>query len=106
LLERVESVVERLGHRGIFELELLEQADGRYGAIDLNPRPFGWLALAPQAGVNLPALHCDSLRGRAIATVPARVGVRYRWEDGDLRHVGSRVRSTRSPAAFAALKPV
>jgi predicted ATP-grasp superfamily ATP-dependent carboligase len=106
VLERAESVVERLGHRGIFELELLEQADGRYAAIDLNPRPFGWLALALRAGVNLPALHCDSLRGRAIAAVAARAGVHYRWEDGDLRHVGARVRSTRSPAAFAALKPV
>jgi predicted ATP-grasp superfamily ATP-dependent carboligase len=106
LLSRAESVVERLGYRGIFELELLERAGGRYSAIDLNPRPFGWLTLAMRAGVNLPALYCDSILGGSPASVTARPGVRYRWEDGDLRHVLTRLRSTRSPAPLAALKPV
>jgi predicted ATP-grasp superfamily ATP-dependent carboligase len=105
LLSRVESLVEYLGFRGIFELEMLEQADGRYSAIDLNPRPFGWLALALRAGVNLPALYCDSIRGHSITRVRAEPGVCYRWEDGDLRHVLSRFRSTRSAATLAALRP-
>jgi predicted ATP-grasp superfamily ATP-dependent carboligase len=106
LLGRVESVVEHLGFRGIFELEMLEQADGRYSAIDLNPRPFGWLSLALRAGVNLPALYCDSIRGHSITPVSAKPGVCYRWEDGDLRHTLARFRSTRSPATLAALRPV
>jgi predicted ATP-grasp superfamily ATP-dependent carboligase len=105
LLERVESVVERLGYSGIFELELLERSPGRYSAIDLNPRPFGWLSLALRAGVNLPALYCDSILGRSPAAISARPGVRYRWDDGDLRNVVWQVRSTRSAATLAALKP-
>jgi predicted ATP-grasp superfamily ATP-dependent carboligase len=106
LLRRTEALVEHLGFRGIFELELLENDDGRYSAIDLNPRPFGWLTLALRAGVNLPALQCDSLHGRPVASVTARPGVPYRWEDGDLRHVVARFRSTRSPRTLAPLKPV
>lgn len=106
LLGRVERLLQHLGFRGIFELELLEQADGHYSAIDLNPRPFGWLTLALRAGVNLPALYCDSIRGRSIRRVTARPGVHYRWEDGDLRLMLSRLRSTRSPAPLTALGPV
>jgi predicted ATP-grasp superfamily ATP-dependent carboligase len=106
LLGRVESILERLGYRGIFELELLERAGGRYAAIDLNPRPFGWLSLALRAGVNLPALYCDSILGRSPVSVTARPGVHYRWDDGDLRHALSQLRSTRSAAPLAALKPV
>jgi predicted ATP-grasp superfamily ATP-dependent carboligase len=106
LLGRVESVVEHLGYTGIFELEMLEQADGRYSAIDLNPRPFGWLSLALRAGVNLPALYCDSIRGLPITPVRAQPGVCYRWEDGDLRHMLALFRSTRSTAVLNALRPV
>ncbi|HKP16842.1 MAG TPA: hypothetical protein VJT84_00085, partial [Gaiellaceae bacterium] len=60
----VEELLRRIGWVGIFELELLDLGEGRLAAIDLNPRVFGWLALAIAAGANLPALWCDHVLGR------------------------------------------
>lgn len=106
LAERVERLLGTLGYHGIFELELLEHSNGRYAAIDLNPRVFGWLALALRAGVNLPALYCDWLCGRQALPLTAPAGVPYRWEDGDAAHLLWQLRHGRSRAAAAVLRPV
>lgn len=88
LVERVRALVVRLGWTGLFELELIESADGSYAAIDFNPRAYGSLSLASAAGVPLAALWCRWLLGeRGEHVPPARIGVRYRWEDADLRHL-------------------
>jgi predicted ATP-grasp superfamily ATP-dependent carboligase len=105
LVERVEILLAGLGWRGIFELELLEVGRGRFAAIDLNPRPFGWMALALRAGANLPAVWLDRLRGRDGSPVVARAGLRYRWEEGDLRHFAWQLRHGRIGAAAAVLRP-
>lgn len=83
----VERLLTTLGYHGVFELELLDLGDGEFSAIDLNPRPFGWLALAVRAGANLPAIWCDWLCGRHRPRAHARPGVRYRWDDGEARHL-------------------
>lgn len=75
------------GFNGIFQAQFL----GPY-LIDLNPRVYGSLPLAVAAHVNLPAILCSIVRGGAVGMQRGRVGVRYRWVEGDLRHV---VRSAR-----------
>jgi predicted ATP-grasp superfamily ATP-dependent carboligase len=93
LRELVNDLVDRIGWTGIFELELLELGDGAFGAIDLNPRVFGWLALALAAGANLPAIWCDHVLGRrSVAARSGRPGHRYRWEEGELKYVVWHVR--------------
>jgi thioredoxin reductase len=87
LPERIIKLLEALGWEGLFELELIERPDGSYAAIDLNPRIYGSLALAVAAGANLPALWCQWLLGRKPQRAVARPGLRYRWEEGDLRHL-------------------
>jgi hypothetical protein len=68
--------------------------------LDLNLRPYGSMALAAAAGVNLPALCLDG--GSAPgAPLRARPGVRYRWIEGDLRLAASRIR--RAPARAATI---
>ena len=105
LLERIEGVLRTLGHVGIFELELLERRDGTLAALDLNPRPFGWMTLAVSAGANLPAIWCDWLLGRERETTFARPGVRYRWEDGELKHLLWQLRRGHLRAGAAVLRP-
>lgn len=69
------------GYAGIFHAQF---ANGRL--IDLNPRTFGSLPLAIKAGVNLPALYCDLVRGEARSeVVRGRPGVYYRSLEGELR---------------------
>jgi|SRR5579884_446864 len=105
--ERVEQLLAGIDFRGIFELELLDLGGDRYGAIDFNPRPFGWLSLPTAAGANLAAIYCDWLLGRRAQREPvvARPGVRYRWEDGELRHLAWQLRRGRLSPAAAVLRP-
>jgi predicted ATP-grasp superfamily ATP-dependent carboligase len=83
---RVLGLLTELGWEGMFELELIEDGCGEWHAIDMNPRPYGSLALAISAGANLPAVWCWHLLGERQRPVRARAGVRYRWTDADLRH--------------------
>jgi predicted ATP-grasp superfamily ATP-dependent carboligase len=80
----LERMVNDLGWEGLFELEVIETGDGRYAAIDFNPRPYGSMILAVASGANLPALWVDWLLGKAPSSARSRPGVRYRWEETEL----------------------
>ncbi len=107
LREAAAALLDRLGWRGIFELELMEKPDGNLGLIDLNPRVYGSLELAVHAGVSLPAIWCDSLlEDRVISEFrDARAGVWYRWEDADVRYALRRLRSGGMRDVAPVLKP-
>ncbi|HET7048208.1 MAG TPA: FAD-dependent oxidoreductase [Solirubrobacteraceae bacterium] len=106
LSARVLGLLAELGWEGLFELELIERGDGEWAAIDLNPRPYGSMALAIGSGANLPALWCSYLLGLdpPQAHVRARAGVSYRWEDADLRHAIWRLRAGQIAGAAAVLR--
>ena len=95
LREAAATLLDRLGWRGIFELELMEKPDGSLGVIDLNPRVYGSLELAVHAGAALPVIWCDSLLEDPVVSEvrDARAGVWYRWEDSDVRYALRRLRS-------------
>jgi predicted ATP-grasp superfamily ATP-dependent carboligase len=105
LIEMVCKLVLELGWEGIFELELIQTTDGRFVPIDFNPRPYGSMALAVAAGAPLPAIWCDWLLGREPTAVMARPGVRYRWEDADLRHLAWQLRHGHYRAAARVVQP-
>jgi predicted ATP-grasp superfamily ATP-dependent carboligase len=105
LPEMVRELVVDIGWQGIFELELIETDDGRFVPIDLNPRPYGSMALAVAAGAPLAAIWCDWLLGREPRAVRARPGVRYRWEDADLRHLAWQLQRGNYRAAAHVLRP-
>jgi predicted ATP-grasp superfamily ATP-dependent carboligase len=87
LEEMVSRLLVAIGWEGIFELELIRLGPRSFVPIDLNPRPYGSMALANAAGAPLAAVWCDWLLTRGSSPLRARPGVRYRWEDGDLRHL-------------------
>jgi predicted ATP-grasp superfamily ATP-dependent carboligase len=106
VVERAEALVAALGWRGIFELELLQLGEGTFAPVDFNPRPFGWMTLALRAGANLPAVWAECVRGSGPGPfVVARAGLRYRWEDGDAKHLLWQLRRRRWGAAAAVLAP-
>ena len=105
VVERAEALVAALGWQGIFELELLELGEQTFAPVDFNPRPFGWLTLALRAGANLPAVWADCVCGLAPPRVVARPRIRYRWEDGDAKHLLWQLRRGRLRAAAAVLAP-
>lgn len=89
-------------HEGVFQAQFV----GPY-LIDINPRVYGSLPLAVAAGVNLPAIYCALLQGRSVPWTVGRAGVRYRWLEGDVRHVLAAVRGGAMSwqAAAAAARP-
>jgi cation diffusion facilitator CzcD-associated flavoprotein CzcO/predicted ATP-grasp superfamily ATP-dependent carboligase len=105
LQQRVRDLLVRIGWQGMFELELVERADGDAAPIDLNPRAYGSLALAERAGVPLAVVWCEWLLGNELRMGAARPGVRYRWEDSDVRHMLWQLRRNRPGAALAVLRP-
>jgi predicted ATP-grasp superfamily ATP-dependent carboligase len=105
LAERLRTLLGTLGWQGIFQLQMLELADGRLAVIDLNPRVFASIALDTDAGANPAAVWCDWLLGRDPAPVTARLARRYRWEEGDLCNFAWQVRHRRLRAAASVLLP-
>ncbi len=102
--EHVGSLLEEIGWEGLFELELIERSDREWSAIDLNPRPYGSLALAIGAGANLPAIWCEHVLGREPERARARPRVFYRWEDADFAHALWQARRLRFGAAARTLR--
>jgi predicted ATP-grasp superfamily ATP-dependent carboligase len=105
LVTRVEALLDAIGWEGIFEVEVLGFAKGRFATMDLNPRVFGWMALAGGAGANLAAIWCNALRGSEGPVTVARPGVAYRWEDAELLHVLRRLRAGEIRKAAKVLRP-
>jgi predicted ATP-grasp superfamily ATP-dependent carboligase len=104
LEDSVWRLLRTIGWEGIFELELIQARSGGFAPIDLNPRPYGSMAVATSAGAPLAAIWCDWLTGRDPQPACARPGGRYRWEDGDLRHLTWQLRRGRYRAATAVLR--
>lgn len=105
LLTTAQRLLERLEWRGLFELEYIARSDGSFVPIDLNPRPYGSLALASVAGAPLAVIWTRVLFGERPAPVVARAGHRYRWEDADLRNLVWTMRSGDFAAALRAARP-
>lgn len=101
LRSSVVALLADLGWEGLFELELIQARAGGWHAIDLNPRPYGSMAVAIDAGANLPGVWCRHLTGAAPSPQRATAGVFYRWTDADLRHGLRRLRSGDASAAQA-----
>jgi predicted ATP-grasp superfamily ATP-dependent carboligase len=104
LVDRVASLLERLGWQGIFQVELVETPEGP-ATIDFNPRPYGSLALALAAGANLAAIWVHALLGRPVAPVVARAGVRYRWEETEILNAAVAAAAGRLGSAGRILRP-
>ena len=106
LIDRVEALLAQLGWIGLFEVELIARADGRFAAIDFNPRAYGSMSVATAAGVPLAALWCGWLLGqRPPRPAPAAAGIRYRWGEADISNALWRLRRGAGFSALEAIRP-
>jgi predicted ATP-grasp superfamily ATP-dependent carboligase len=105
LAAKVEAMLADIGWVGIFEVELIGAPGGEFAAIDFNARVFGTLALISAAGAPLAEVWCRWLCGEAQIPVVARPGVRYRWDDAELRNALRLLRRGRVRAALAIARP-
>jgi predicted ATP-grasp superfamily ATP-dependent carboligase len=75
------------GYNGVFQVEMA----GEY-LLDVNPRVYGSMDLATEAGVNLAGVYWDLVRGVPVEPVAPRVGVTYCWWEGEARRMLQRLR--------------
>jgi predicted ATP-grasp superfamily ATP-dependent carboligase len=115
--ELVDAAARLLRETGFWGLAQMQFMSARRGAalIDVNPRFYGSLPLATDAGVNLAAAwHAVALGERPPAESPYRVGVTYRWLEGEIaaafngarRELFAPAPRPRSGAMWAADDPV
>jgi predicted ATP-grasp superfamily ATP-dependent carboligase len=87
-------LLESLGWNGVAMVECKrEAATGTYYIIEVNARFWGSLQLAIDAGVDFPSLLVACALEQPVAPVPAyRVGLRSRWEWGEVDHLYLRLK--------------
>jgi predicted ATP-grasp superfamily ATP-dependent carboligase/glycosyltransferase involved in cell wall biosynthesis len=63
---------------GLVEVEFKrDPRDGRLALLDVNPRPWGWIAIGSSAGVDFPYLHWRLLMGEDVPRTRGKAGVRW-----------------------------
>jgi predicted ATP-grasp superfamily ATP-dependent carboligase len=87
LLEQSQRLLAELAFTGVAMVEFRRAPDGRAYLMEVNPRLWGSLQLAIDAGVDFPSLWVARLRGAPIPVVQARLGTRTRWLLGDVDHL-------------------
>jgi predicted ATP-grasp superfamily ATP-dependent carboligase len=81
-------ILDHVGWHGVAMVEFKVRADGRPYLMEVNPRFWGSLQLAIDAGVDFPWLAYQLATGARTDSVDGyRIGVRNRWLLGDLDHV-------------------
>lgn len=94
LLARSQRLLEAFDWRGVAMVEYkVDAATGTPYAMEVNGRFWGSLQLALDAGVDFPALLVGRALGQPLRGPECyRVGVRSRWEWGDVDHLLARFR--------------
>jgi predicted ATP-grasp superfamily ATP-dependent carboligase len=84
LVEPAAALLRAMGFEGLAMVEFRREGEGTPVLMEVNPRPWGTLGLAVDAGVDFPRLWLEGHRGPPPAY---RAGVRRRWLAGDVRRV-------------------
>lgn len=87
LLASSVALIGALGLDGVAMVEFRVGPDGPPALMEINPRLWGSLQLAIDAGVDFPRLLWRMHAGLAVEQPAVRIGVRTRWLLGDLDHL-------------------
>jgi predicted ATP-grasp superfamily ATP-dependent carboligase len=86
LVGPAEALLRALGYEGLAMVEFRREGDGTPVLMEVNPRPWGTLGLAVDAGVDFPRLLVE---GHAGPPPSYRSGVRRCWFAGDVRRLAA-----------------
>jgi predicted ATP-grasp superfamily ATP-dependent carboligase len=95
LAEMSRRLIGSLAWTGVAMVEFRRAVDGTPYLMEVNPRLWGSVQLAIEAGVDFPRLLLALHRGETIPRVKPRIGVRSRWLLGDVDHLLVSLRSAR-----------
>jgi predicted ATP-grasp superfamily ATP-dependent carboligase len=90
LMERSERLMRRMNWEGLCMVEFKQTPDGKPFLMEVNPRPWGSMQLAIEAGVDFPLLWYRLGIGEKIEPViNYKTGIRCRSLVGDFKHLES-----------------
>jgi predicted ATP-grasp superfamily ATP-dependent carboligase len=87
LLEMSERLLADLEWHGVVMVEYRRSPEGRSVLMEINPRLWGSVQLAIDAGVDFPRLMVALHTGEHVHAAQARTGVKLRWLLGDWDHL-------------------
>jgi len=87
LLAGTRALLRAVDWTGVAMVEFRRAPTGRAVLMEINPRFWGSLQLAIDAGIDFPARWVALHRGERLAPARARIGVRSRWLLGDVDHL-------------------
>jgi predicted ATP-grasp superfamily ATP-dependent carboligase len=78
-LEKVaRHFLSHIGYYGLVEIEFkLDERDGQYKLLDVNPRTWGYHSLGPRAGTDFPLLLYRDQLGEPVESVRAALGIKW-----------------------------
>jgi D-aspartate ligase len=96
--------LEPLRYSGLVEIEFKRDArDGRYKLLDVNPRPWTWIALGAAAGVDFPLIQWQLATGQQVAPQHGRAGVGWCHASRDIVAACQQIAGgTLAPSDYAA----
>lgn len=107
LLQRSIALLERLDWNGVAMIEYKhDRRTGQDNLMEINPRFWGSLQLAIDAGVDFPWLLLQAATGQPVTPVDRwHSGRRSRWWWGEIDHLVTRLRHSRSDLELTADAP-
>jgi predicted ATP-grasp superfamily ATP-dependent carboligase len=87
LLQGSERLLAELAFTGVAMVEFRRSPGGAAFLMEVNPRLWGSLQLAIDAGLDFPSLLVALHQGVKLPAVQARLGTRTRWLLGDVDHL-------------------
>jgi D-aspartate ligase len=98
-LPSVRTLLEATDYRGIFNVEFkLDERDGRFKIIELNPRPFWLIGHIERAGLDLPWMSYLDARGLPVTTPGSyQIGRYGMYEIPDATAIARAIGSLRRP---------
>ena len=88
LVDGGERLLRAMGWEGLAMVEYRQDSQGVGWLMEINPRPWGSMQLAVEAGVDFPLLWWQCVTGREVESPrPYRVGLQCRYLVGDFSHL-------------------
>jgi predicted ATP-grasp superfamily ATP-dependent carboligase len=87
--DAAETFLHSIGHHGLIEIEFKrDPRDGVLKLLDVNPRPWNWLALGEAAGIDFGAAIRSMMSNERVPTMVARPGVGWIFVSRDIVTAG------------------
>jgi predicted ATP-grasp superfamily ATP-dependent carboligase len=104
VVEQALSVLDSLKWHGLAHVDMIQDRNGVFQIIEINPRPWGAMALAVYAGIDFPWLWYQVATEQSTDNPPNPKDIHCRWLLGECMAAGERIKHGRFKEGIDILK--